>query len=789
MPRALKFLLITLAAILGLLALVIAYLAITFDPNTLKPQLIQLVQDQKQRTLSIPGDIKLNVFPKIGVELGQLSISEHRSQEAFASVNSVRLSLALLPLLSKQLVVDQVRVDALQARIVRNEDGSTNIDDLISKEDGAGQQLQFDIAGVRVTNSRLELDDRQAKRRLTFSDIHLDTGRIANDQPSKLDFAARVQSSAPQADARIAVKSNFQFSLDQQGRQKQVALNGLDLKVDGAFLDFTDTAIALTGDVDLQPQAKRFILADLRGSIQGKRAGQPLDAQVSVPKFAVTNDQVAGGKIALKAQFADGTRRIALDMILPGFEGTPQAFKLPGLDLHARLNDVGTHVDAKLSGSLTGDIDKLIFNAPQLKLDLAGKQGESAIDGTLATALNINLSTQQIALTDFATNLTLPTPGGNPLALQLNGHANIDLGKQVVSSALKGKLDEGGFDAKLGLRGFLPATYDFDIAIDKLDADRYLPKPAQKDPKPHAGTNNADTAIDLSALQNLRANGSLRIGSLKVKNIRTANVRIDLRAADGKLHLQPLRADLYGGSVNGAIAVTAAKPARFAVRQTLANVNVGPLLQDATGSAPITGRGKVAFDVNAVGGTLGQVKKSLDGTARLELRDGAVQGINLAQVIRNAKARLGQAKGGQAKGGEQQVGTGSTTEKTDFSELSASFKIANGVARNDDLRLKSPLIRVGGAGAIDLGNDRIDTTVRATVVSTLQGQGGPELQSLKGLTIPVQLEGPFTAIGWRIDFAGLVRGLAAKRVDEKSEEVRSKLQEQLQQGLKGLFEK
>ena len=273
MPRAL--LLIAFAAILGLLALVIAYLAITFDPNTLKPQLIQLVQDKKQRTLSIPGDIKISVFPKIGAELGKLSISEHRSKEAFASVNSARLSLALLPLLWKQLVVDQVRVDGLQARIVRNENGTTNIDDLISKEDSSGKQLQFDIEGVHVTNSHFELDDRQAKRRLTFSDLHLNTGRIANDQPSKLDFTARVQSTAPKADARIALKSKFRFNLDQQGVQKQVALSGLDLKVDGTLLDFTDTAITLTGDVDLPPQAKRLILAVLRGSIHGKRAGQP----------------------------------------------------------------------------------------------------------------------------------------------------------------------------------------------------------------------------------------------------------------------------------------------------------------------------------------------------------------------------------------------------------------------------------------------------------------------------------------------------------------------------------
>ncbi|MGE5648765.1 MAG: AsmA-like C-terminal region-containing protein, partial [Bacillota bacterium] len=137
-------------------------------------------------------------------------------------------------------------------------------------------------------------------------------------------------------------------------------------------------------------------------------------------------------------------------------------------------------------------------------------------------------------------------------------------------------------------------------------------------------------------------------------------------------------------------------------------------------------------------------------------------------------------------------------EKTDFSELSGSFRIANGVAHNDDLSIKSPLMRIGGSGDIDLGAERLDYLVRATVVQSLQGQGGPELQALRGVTVPVRLSGPFAALGWRIDFAGMASELAKQRIDEKKEEVKSKaqkaleeekakVQDQLKDQLKGLF--
>jgi len=255
-------------------------------------------------------------------------------------------------------------------------------------------------------------------------------------------------------------------------------------------------------------------------------------------------------------------------------------------------------------------------------------------------------------------------------------------------------------------------------------------------------------------------------------------VQLQLRAAGGKAEISPLTADLYQGKLAGSLSVAATAPARVAAKQTLTGISVGPLLKDLAGQERLEGRGNVALDVVSQGDTVSALKRALGGTARVDLRDGAIRGINVAQVIRTAKARLG-------GGGDS--GAGKAEEKTDFSDLSASFKIANGVAHNEDLALKSPLLRVAGSGDIDLGRDRLDYVAKATVVTSLQGQGGPELEALKGLTVPVRLSGSFDQIGYKVDLGGMVSDKAKEKLAERRDEVRKEAEDKLKDRLKGLL--
>jgi AsmA protein len=778
MPRYLKFALIGLASLVGLVLIVVAIVAATFNPNDYKPLIIKLVQEKKQRTLAIPGDIKLTFFPKIGANLGKVSISEHNGEGQFAAMNSARISLALLPLLRKELVVDQVKADGVRAYLKRFKDGHTNFDDLLSKEEQQPQQqIKFDIDGVSITDAALTFDDEMQGRRIELTKASLSTGRIADGKPTDVAFKSDLKSTSPKADVHVELKSGLTFELE----QKHYVLKGLGLDLTGQVADLSDIKARLSGNADLKPAATQFDLDGLAFTAKAKQGKGVVDVKLDVPQLKVGERDIAAKKMEGRIKLAQDGRVIEALFSLPSFEGTAQGFKIASINLDGTLKEGATNAQMKVSGALSGDLEKQLFSSPQLTIALDGKQGDTLIKGTLATPFSANLKTQIIELSHLIADFTLPNPAGGTLAFKADGAANANLAKQTMAANFSGKLDQSAITAKLGLSRFSPPAYTFDIAIDQIDVDRYLAKSSAPSSAAKQG-GTAEKPIDLTGLKDLNANGNIRIGSLKAANVRASNVRVEIHAADGKVNISPLSANLYEGSVAGALSLTAASPPRFSIKQNLTGIRVGPLLKDAIDKDPIDGKGNVALDVTTQGGTVTQLKKGLNGTANLDLRDGSIRGINVAQAIRVAKTKLA----GQS---DSQGGTGSAAEKTDFSEFTGSFKIVNGVAHNDDLSAKSPLIRLGGNGDINLGEDRLDYLAKATVVSTLQGQGGPELQALRGVTVPVRLAGPFTAIGYNVDFKGIATELAKKKVDEKKEELKTRAQDQLKDKLKGLLGK
>jgi AsmA protein len=756
MPKIAKYILTAVGALIVIILIAIAIIAATFNPNDYKPMIIKMVQEKKQRTLAIPGDIKLTFFPKIGVDLGKVSLSEHANPAEFASITSARVSLAFWPLLSKHAVVDQISVDGINVNLKRNKDGTFNFDDLLTKPDAtkedsakdesgkaASSPVNFNIDSVHIGKAHVLFDDQQQNRKVELVDVNLDTGEIANNVPSKATLTAGLKNNQPKVDVTVSVKTGFTFDLD----QKHYTVKGLDAVIKGALLDFTDVNIKAAGNADIKLANQQFALDGISLAASAKQANQALEAKFDVPNLVLTQDKATGGKISGEAKVTEGTQTMVAQLSAPSFEGTSQMFKLP-----------------------------------DLVLTLDGKQGDAAIGGKLTTNLSADLKNQLMEFSKIVADFNLSNPNGGSIKLKADGQASLNLEKQSVAMTLKGSLDDSAFDAKVGIAKFAPLALNVDIGIDKLDIDRFLGKPAaQPAEKPVAGKPEPEKPIDLSALKTLNAKGNLRIGALKVMNVKSSNVHVGLNADNGKVEINPLSANLYEGSTAGSITLMASATPHIAIKQNLTGINIGPLLKDAMDKQLVDGKGNVQLDINTQGALVSQMKKALAGSAQMELRDGSLHGINIAQTIRNAKAKLG--------GGSQQSGTGTAGDKTDFSELKASFKIAKGIAHNDDLSAKSPLIRVGGAGDINVGEDRLDYLVKATVVTTLQGQGGPELQALKGLTVPVKLSGPFTAIEWKVDFGSLVTDAAKQKVETKKEEVKSKAKEELKKGLKGLLGK
>jgi AsmA protein len=725
--KVLKYVLYAVASLVIVIGAVLAYVAATFDPNQYKPQIVKAVKDRTQRTLRLDGDIKLSLFPSIGAKVARAGLSERASDKEFAAVEEVRVALKLMPLFSKQAVVDAVEVKGLRANLVRFKDGKTNADDLGGAPDktapapkGAEAEFKVDIDHVLIEDAAITFTDQAAGAKYVLNKLNLKTGRIASGVPTSVELSVHVQGDKPRINLQTALKARLLYDLEQQ----RYALEGLDLNAKGDAADFSNLVATARGDLDVRPAAKELFASKLALSVSGKQAGGEVNVKLDAPKLAITKDKVSGEKLVLDATLSQAKSKLVARLDIPGVEGNAKAFRAGSMTASVDLQQEGSAVKAKISSPLAGSVEAERIELPKL-------------------AASIHVS-----------NPKLPK---SPIDAAITGAAVVDLAKQNANLTFATKLDDSNISGRAGLAKFAPPFYTFDLAIDQLDADRYLPKTDPKAKQP-------EQPFDFSALKGLNASGSVKIGSLKLANVKASNVRLDIKANGGRVDVSPLSASLYQGTLNGALAVNAA-PATptFAVKQNLNGVSVGPLLRDLADNDSLEGRGNVNMDVTAQGNTVTAIKKALNGSAAVKLTDGAVKGIDIAGSIRNAKAKLGTLRGEQTQQADK-------SQKTDFSELTGTFNIRNGVARNNDLSLKSPLLRVGGEGDVNLGEDTLNYLVKASIVGTTKGQGGREADELKGITVPVRVSGPLAAPSYKLDFGAMVTETAKQTVKSKLEE-------------------
>ncbi|MFL6563645.1 MAG: AsmA family protein [Burkholderiales bacterium] len=388
---------------------------------------------------------------------------------------------------------------------------------------------------------------------------------------------------------------------------------------------------------------------------------------------------------------------------------------------------------------------------------------------------------------DFATALKRNTP---PLEAKLALNGRYALKPESVALDFTAKLDESTIKGKAAMARAKVAAYEFDLNIDKLNLDRYLAssekkqdkKPETKDEpaKPASKDKEADAPVDLSGLKGLNAKGKVEIGALQVQGLKLAALKTEIRAAEGRAEVGPHSANLYEGSLSGNLMLDG-NANRVAVKETLSNIAVGPLLREFAPQDNLEGKGNIALDVNAAGKTVNAMKSALAGTAKVNLKDGAVKGVDIGAIINKARSALG----------SQQAQAADGKERTDFSELNATFVVKNGVAHNDDLDVKAPLFRVSGAGDIDVAKSAINYVVKAAVVATTKGQGGKERDDVAGLTVPVKLSGPLDAMKYEVDYRAVAGDLAKSKVGGQAKEAieknRDKIEDKVRDRLKGLI--
>lgn len=377
----------------------------------------------------------------------------------------------------------------------------------------------------------------------------------------------------------------------------------------------------------------------------------------------------------------------------------------------------------------------------------------------------------------------------DPQALQLlaasltfNGDQNhLDIGKLSL------QIDKSNLDGQTRLTLAPRFGADFTFALDNIDIDRYMPartvtKTSASVPPPSAAP--ASLGLPLDTLRTLDLNGKLTIDKLIAAGLHTNDIALTLTADKGLIRLQPVHASLYQGKTDGSLQLDArGKTPRFSLKQQLQGFQTEPFLKDLLDKAPLSGQADMVVDLGTAGDSIETLIKQLNGSARLAFHDGAVRGLNIADEIRRARASI-----------EKKPVPEKTVLQTDFTALKATINVKNGVASNTDLNIQAPYLRVGGDGSADLNRQIIDYHLNAKVVAEASGQGGEELESLHGTTIPILIRGPLMDPEIKLDSAVIREQLRKRaqqqvqeRVDEKREELKDKLEDKLKQKLKKLF--
>jgi len=635
---------------------------------------LERTMKEKNRTLVIEGTPTLKLFPVAGLVLGKTTLSEPGSDKLFVGLDSAEVAVRVMPLLSGEAAVEVLKVAGLKANVVKGKDGRMNFADLA--EGGKGG---MDKAGR---------DEHREPPKLRIAEINVE----------RMDLAYRDEATGQEA--RV---SDFNFKT---GRLDGSAPGPVSLsaRITGKRPEMDLTA-KMAGALRFDIARQEVAFDGFSFSARGKVDQDSLVAEFAAPKVEITPAKASGAEVKGSVQVKGPQRNVNLVFRVEGIQGSAQDLSLAAVALE---------IDASASGN--------------------------SVKGKVSTPVKGNLKARVWELPKIVANLTFAGPAipQKTVTLPIQAAAKADLGKEDASLDLSTKFDESTIKAKLWTTKFEPLAATFELAIDKLNLDRYIPAESK------GAAKKGDDRIDLTPLKGKTVSGKIAIGDLTAKRVKLQNVKAEVKLAGGKLEISPHSANLYGGTVAGAVTADA-DGSRITVKENLQNVALGPLLRDAAQKDILDGRGNVSIDVQAGGTTVPALKKALAGAVKVDVKDGAIKGINLADSARNLKTALG-AKQTKAD----------PTQKTDFSEMSASFAIKNGVARNDDLKAASPFVRLGGAGNLDIGNNTIDYLAKATLAATTKGQGGRDVKDLTGVTIPVKLTGALDKPDWNVDYTALL---------------------------------
>ena len=725
--RALKIAGIVVGSIVALVVLALLAVVLFVDPNDYRDDIERVVESKTGRQLTLSGDLHLSIFPWLALKAGPASLGEAPGfgDEPFVSIQEARVGVRLLPLISGKVEVGDVRLAGARIRLITDEQGRNNWADLGEKEptqaapaDEKPMEVPT-IAGLEIEDAAVTIENRQEKTRRVVRDFNLKTGRLASGEPFDLttDF---VLDQEPSLSAKVRLATKVTADLEANAHRLEqpeidVTLTGQGYPQEG--IPVTIRANALTADVGKE----LYRLEALNVKTTWKGEGFP----------------AAGVPVTLQAK--DFNANLAA-----------QTMELSGLDLDL----AGGH----LTGALTG---KEILDAP---------------------ALTGPLKLEQLSLREWAPKLgvSLPVTADPKVFEKLSFSGTVALTKASAEVGnIQLQLDDTTAKGMLGVADFDAKALRFDLNVDRINADRYLPPPVEQPAK--AAAEEPPTPIPVETLRNLNARGQLQVGEAIFAGIKFSKLRLGVNARDGKVRFNPSEAAMYGGNYSGDIGIDATTDvARVTLDEHISGVDFAPLFKDFFETERVSGKGNANLKLAGSGKNTDDIMKTLDGTLDFKVTDGALEGADLWYEIRRARAVLKQ----------QAIPERSVPVRTPFTALTGTGVMKDGVLSNNDLNVAMQYLKVTGQGTVNVPANTLDYRLVAAVMKIpREGADTSQMQDMVDAEIPVKVTGALTDPKVRPDLEGYLKNEVKQRVDKEKDKVEEKIKDKLNDKLKDLFKR
>jgi len=699
MKRFFKYALITLVLLIAVLMAIPFFLNV----NDYKPLIVKQVKQATGREIDF-GEIKASLFPWVGVSIDRVRMSNASgfSDQPFLKAVNIDVQVAFMPLLHREVVIERFVIDAPEVILERNSSGVFNWDDLTAGKQTSTTPGPGNGKPVPSPSQQAEGPPGAFKlEALTAKALRLHGGKI-----TWIDGLSGTRMSVTELNVDVEDVQRtrpVQFKVSMQ-------IEGNKMALDGQLGPLADVESFQPGSLPLQLHLKSdaLTLSTFKPYLP-KAAIAYMDALLSIDvnlEQRSSKDRLSTGTLTLAGEHRLG---ISWRLQMP----KPTALEIRSVKLSLDGSDM---LDIK--GSLHG---------------LGGKFG-------------YDLQAKSSEISRKMVGEWLPEIpkmyGEHPdpwkyvkLSLMASGSAtHIEL--RDVQLLMDGELVQ--VSGRIGFAG--QPDIDLRLASNSLHLDPWIPA-GSKSPaaegtvkKTPSSTGAAATTSapepDLRFLSGWKVNADIKIDKLFAQGQELDNLKILMAGKNGVITVDPLRFDYGKGNMRNKTRLEVRKyPVVWSATTSATGVQIRPILKTLADMGSLYGVLEMSSQLTGSGLAEPRLTSNLNGQGNIMIRDGKIEGIDIPGAVRRA-TQLGK------KGGD--------TQSTDFSQLSGSFVIKNGVVRNDDLSMASPVFRLTGNGIINLANKTLDYHAKPKLVGTLVGQGDTDA-ARKGLAVPVRIRGPLNA--------------------------------------------